>query len=561
MNKPASGYSVAQSGEDTMIEEKDVKVRMRDGVEIGVRIYRPEGGGRHPALFAASPYRYDNNELPCLPLFLWRETGPIEWYVEEQGYAYVHMDVRGTGISGGEFEMWGPAEQRDLYEVIEWIGAQNWSNGRVGGIGQSYYCISQWLMGVQNPPHLACIAPYDGLNDPYRFVGYHGGIECNFALYWFNSSVRVPNLYPANGDHPRSLPNDMYYQMAQHPLRDDFWMQRSAWENLEKIKVPIFSVGVFAKQDLHLVGNIDGFLRASGEKKLHITGTATPLTSQGDFAKVEFHRELFLPFYDRFLKGKATGWDDRPRVSYHVHNTGTLRSFEQWPPKGTRKARFFLGAGPTGTVRSLNDGALSDQKPKADGGKTSYTYPHPSWVMGNVPIGPQGPDPAAGTLTFTSAALQRDTELAGHGKLVLYGSTTRTDMDIIVKVSEQFAQPPEDRAKGIQPRYAIVTKGWLRGSHHADRDARFSTDDIPVYTHAKTSPLVPGAVNRFEIALLPHGWRFQKGSRIRLEISCADSPITDFLFSHIYRPDKHGTDTVHHSADYPSELILPVLED
>jgi predicted acyl esterase len=134
-------------------------------------------------------------------------------------------------------------------------------------------------------------------------------------------------------------------------------------------------------------------------------------------------------------------------------------------------------------------------------------------------------------------------------------------MDIIVKVSEQFAQSPEDRAKGIQPRYAIVTKGWLRGSHHADRDARFSTDDIPVYTHAKTSSLVPGAVNRFEIALLPHGWRFQRGSRIRLEISCADSPITDFLFSHIYRPDKHGTDTIHHSADYPSELILPVLDD
>ena len=40
-----------------MIEEKDVKVRMRDGVDIGLRIYRPDGGGRYPALFAASPYR------------------------------------------------------------------------------------------------------------------------------------------------------------------------------------------------------------------------------------------------------------------------------------------------------------------------------------------------------------------------------------------------------------------------------------------------------------------------------------------------------------------------
>jgi uncharacterized protein len=128
-------------------------------------------------------------------------------------------------------------------------------------------------------------------------------------------------------------------------------------------------------------------------------------------------------------------------------------------------------------------------------------------------------------------------------------------------VSEQFAQSAEDRAKGIQPRYSIVTKGWLRASHHAERDSRASTDDIPVYTHAKRTPLKPGQIYKLEIPLLPHAWRFGKGSRIRLEISCADSPITDFLFSHVYRPDKHGTDTIHHDAECPSELILPVLDD
>ena len=64
-----------------MIEEKDVMVRMRDGVEIATRIYRPAGAGPFPVLYAASPYRYDNNELPATPQFLWRETGPIEWYV------------------------------------------------------------------------------------------------------------------------------------------------------------------------------------------------------------------------------------------------------------------------------------------------------------------------------------------------------------------------------------------------------------------------------------------------------------------------------------------------
>src|SRR2546422_4058594 len=140
-----------------MIQEKDIQVPVRDGVKIGVGIFRAGGRGPFPALFAASPYRYDNNELPPRPMFLWRETGPIEWYVE-QGYAYVHADVRGTGISGGEFGFLSRAEQQDLHDVIEWIASRKWSNGKVAGIGQSYYCMSQWFMGIQNPPHLACLA-------------------------------------------------------------------------------------------------------------------------------------------------------------------------------------------------------------------------------------------------------------------------------------------------------------------------------------------------------------------------------------------------------------------
>ena len=99
-----------------MIEEKDVQIQVSDGVKIGARIYRPDGDGPFPSLFAISPYRYDNNSLPAYPMFLWRETGPIEWYVE-QGYAYVHADVRGTGFSEGSFELFSNREQRDLYEI------------------------------------------------------------------------------------------------------------------------------------------------------------------------------------------------------------------------------------------------------------------------------------------------------------------------------------------------------------------------------------------------------------------------------------------------------------
>ena len=90
------------------------------------------------------------DEVPAYPLFLWRETGPVEWYVG-QGYAYVHADVRGAGHSEGEFEFMGLNEQQDYLELIAWIVKQPWCNGRVGGIGQSYYAMAQWLMATYEP--------------------------------------------------------------------------------------------------------------------------------------------------------------------------------------------------------------------------------------------------------------------------------------------------------------------------------------------------------------------------------------------------------------------------
>jgi len=540
-----------------MIHEKDVQITVRDGVKIAVRIYRPDGAGPVPALFAPSPYRYDNNELPAQPMFLWRETGPIDWYVD-QGYAFVQADVRGTGYSQGKYEFLGRNEQKDLYDVIEWIGTQPWCNGKVGGIGQSYFAMSQWFMGIQNPPHLACLGLYDGLNDPYRFMGYPGGIEGNFLYYWLNASLRVANLYPANGDHPRQVADDMLLDVQRHPFYDDYWKERAAIEQIDKIKVPVFSIGVWAKQDLHLDGNIRGYQMLNAPKKLAITPTATAFSSAIDFADVEFHKKYLLPFYDMQLKGARTSYATRPNIEYTIRNTNVVRSFETWPPPGTRDTKLYFSKGPSGSVASLNDGGLGKEPPAADGGQVAYSYPNPKWVLGNVPVGPMGPDPARLVLTFTGQPLPADLEIAGHPKVVVYASTTRRDMDFIVKLSEQLSQAAEERSKGIQPRYAIVTKGWLRASH-SDRDARRSTDAVPYYTHAKSTPLEPGRVYQIEIPLQPIAHIFKQGSRIRVEVSCADSPVTDGLFFHVYRPDKIGTDTIHHDSQRPSHLVLPVL--
>lgn len=539
---------------------KEAKIAVRDGTEIAVAIYAPGESGRYPALLAPSPYRYDNNTLPAGPQFLWRETGPIDFYVKH-GYAYVHMDVRGCGRSAGEFEFLGPNEQTDLYDVIEWIAAQPWSNGKVGGLGQSYFCMSQWWMGIVRPPALACLGAYDGLNDPYRATCYTGGIPGQFIPgYWWNQN-RIINRFPANGAPPRLQKTDLDWLITSHPTYDEFWKARNASERLHEITVPLYSIGIWGKIDLHTRGNIKGFQAARGPKKLQMRGPPNAWAANAEFNSPELHEKVLLPFYDRFLKGKETEWQKRPPVEYFVRGANVFKSADTWPPAGVKYRAFFLSGEESRSVTSLNDGTLSPRQ--ADGAEsTSYAYPNPGWVSGVVGFAPSGPpnfDPVRRVLTFTTETLEKDLEIAGPIKLVLYASSTARDTDFFVKLSEQYPQSSEDRQKGINPPFQVVTKGWLRASHRA-LDEKRSTEMEPYHTHTDPQPLEPGQVYRFDISIEPNAFRFRKGSRIRLELANGDSPVTDVLWTHYYQPNKIGQDTLWHSAKYPSQLILPVHE-
>ncbi len=300
-----------------LLPSREVKIRVHDGVEIAVALYMPEGDGPFPVLFAPSPYRYDNNALPASPQFLWRETGPIEFYVAH-GYVYANMDVRGCGKSGGEFRLLDRNEQKDLYDVIEWLGHQPWSNGKVGGIGQSYFCMSQWWMAIQKPPSLACIAAFDGLNDPYRASVYQGGMLGDFfGAYWWNQN-RIINRHPANGEHPREQTCDLNLLIAAASDLRRFLARALRRRAADEIEVPLYSVGVWGKVDLHTRGNIDGFRRASGPKKLKMVGPVNAFAANREFNSAEMHEKLLLPFYDHYLKGKKTDYLDRPAVEYFV---------------------------------------------------------------------------------------------------------------------------------------------------------------------------------------------------------------------------------------------------
>ncbi len=538
--------------------EKGITVRMRDDVCISLCIYRPDAAGRFPALFAASPYQYEMDDVPAYPLFLWRETGPIEWYVG-QGYAYVHADVRGSGHSEGNFEFMGPNEQQNYLELIAWITRQPWCNGRVGGIGQSYYAMAQWLMATYDPPGLACIAPYDGLVDQYRCSNYHGGIYCSYRSVWY-TSLRADNQHrPAGGRGRSPMTFDLVGAMIDHPLDDDFWRVRSPYWRLDQIRCPVLSIGHWGKMGLHLRGNILGFEEVKGAKKLVVTGARNTFEAHRMFDQIEFHKNELLPFYDLHLKGENNGFMDADPVKLYVRGANVWRNDEEWPPRGVTSISYYLQKGPSASVTSLNDGALSTEQPAADEAPTRYTYPDWEWVNGVAVIGPDGRvDPVRRVLTFTSTPLAADLEVIGRIVLKLYASSTAIDTQFIIKLSDQHPQDAASRVKGEQPAYTPVSKGWLKASHREKDQAR-STPQRPFYTHSNPQPLAPGAIYEFDIEVLPVAYMFKKGHRIRLELANGNSPATDGVFSHPYHPSLVGTDIVHHDAVHASRIILQVL--
>ena len=206
----------------------------------------------------------------------------------------------------------------------------------------------------------------------------------------------------------------------------------------------------------------------------------------------------------------------------------------------------------------MNDGALDSNSPGI--GSVDFCYPNPGWRAGVVGFDDEGkPDPIRRVLSFTSEPLAADLEIAGPIQLNLYAASSNPDTDFVVKISEQFSQVGVERKITNQPRSRVVTKGWLRASHRAV-DRNKSLPNAPWYLHDSPQPINPGQIYLFEIAIMPTAYLFRKGNRIRLELANGDSQLTEFVFQHEYTPDKVGCDTIYYNADYPSNIVLPVID-
>jgi putative CocE/NonD family hydrolase len=189
--------SALELNDGRVLVERDVRIRVRDGIELSVDVYRPNRPGRFPALLEHIPYRKDD-------LRAMQDRGQNVVLVEA-GFACVRLDVRGTGGSEGIAEdEYTETEQLDAVEVVAWIARQEWCSGRVGAWGKSYGGFTCIQLAARRPPALHAIAPVyatdDRLTDDMHF---DGGALCAFELTNYPIRMIAMNaLPPGQGEGP-----------------------------------------------------------------------------------------------------------------------------------------------------------------------------------------------------------------------------------------------------------------------------------------------------------------------------------------------------------------------
>lgn len=466
--------------------ERDVPIRLRDGVTIYADVFRPVGDEACPALLAWSPYGKEIggqmlDDVPMrsgVPLSatsgLEKFEGPDPAYWVAHGYAIVNPDKRGAYMSEGNLLYWGHEDALDGCDVIDWIASQKWSNGKVGMTGNSWLTVSQWFIAAERPEHLAAIAPWEGFCDHYRESGTRGGIP----------APEFPEMIAETFASAHGMLEDQPRMIVERPFMCDYWEDKAA--RVENIEIPAYVVASYTNS-VHTHGSFAGFRRmASKEKWLRVHNTSEWF----DYYTPENVEDL-RRFFDHYLKGIDNGWEQTPRVRLSVLNPGGTdivgRAEEDFPLARTQYHKLYLSAADSALLSSLPaDQAVSEYQSDSARHEVTYRY-----------------------------RMERPTEITGYMKLHLWVSAPdHDDMDLAVRVEKlsRDGQPLPDRTGNL-----IAATGLMRVSMRQLDEAR-STEAEPYYTFTTEQKLKPGEIVPVEIEIWPMGLYFDEGEILQLTV-------------------------------------------
>jgi len=565
---------------EVTIEKSSVETIMRDGTVLGADLYLPEGDGPFPTIVERTAHYKDR-------VF----SNPLFTFLAENGYAVlaqnaadrwrIERDVR-------PFFTYGLTDADDGFDTIEWAAAQDWCDGKIGGYGFSYPAWCQWMLAAEKPPHL--VAMFNGGMTPRTTDWQMGGVyRIGRQLQWTLGPMAAdtqrwfeephgPDSHDAYWNQKNTIDRDKwlwYLPQKDLPLemiggiRERYveWldhMHEDRWkldQNFGKIDIPVFHRTSWYDRLSRTVEMFTGMqkLAPSEETRAAQRMIIGPWSHKGSHllprqvGEVDFgpaaEQNVFdwiVPWFDYWLKGIQNETMDSAPVRLFVMGKNEWRNEQEWPLSRALQTEFYLHSDGSANTPS-GDGSLTVDVPQNEP-SDNYSYDPRDPVMTlfhnesqDEPHDQRVLDHRRDVLIYQTEPLDSPIEVTGVPQITLYASSSARDTDFTAKLIDVY---PDGFSQDLC--YGIVRARFREG---------FDTPKL----------LEAGVVYEYNIELMPTSNLFQKGHRIRVDISSSDFP--NFDRNHNTGGDDYGeTDlivadqTVFHDRDYPSRITLPVVE-
>lgn len=519
--------------------DRDVGFMTRDEVRLSCDVYRPSGG-RAPAILEHIPYRKDD-----LRAIDDREFG-IRF--ASQGFAYVRLDVRGTGNSEGiALDEYTHREQQDGVEAVEWIAQRPWCSGEVGSWGTSYGGFTALQLASHRPPALKAIAAVYATDDRYTDdMHFSGGAACALELAHYPLRILAMNALPPLPG-PDESDEDFRARWLERiegtPAWIERWMREQTdgvyWRNgsvapdHERITCPVLLVAGWRD------GYRTAMLRLARELRVEWRLLAGPwmhtLPDRGvPGPRYPFLREMLAWFRQHLSAAEPPVADTRPRAVFFLNGfdppsrppatvSGSWLGSDRWPEDDARPTVLHATPGLTLAPDPAAEEATLVAPFDPTVGVTSGNWCPPP--PGHGLPSDQRPDEAR-SLVFTSGPLTTPIDVLGTPTFAATFEHPGPAAIVAVKLADVA---PDGQSQ-------LVTSGVLNLSH--------------VRSHTDPEPFAGPA--ELEIILQATGWRFDRGHRIRLAIAGSDWPT-------VWPQPTNAPFAILLSPTSPATLLLPPL--
>jgi len=557
----------------------DVPIPMRDGVKLSANVYfPPEAKGPFPVLLNVTPYGKDSSRRT--------QVRSLIRNFASQGYAVVHVDVRGRGNSQGEFTPFFQ-EIDDGHDTIEWAGTQSWSIGKVGTFGRSYGGCAQLYPLRHRSKYQKCafVMCSPSIHPFHDCTAYTSGTFMPIMISWamlLTGKTLKQEIYdqeidwgPLMSVRPLKdtakrlgLATDPLAIYTQHETYDAYLKNIWTDDMISQMNVPCYFVSGW--YDDSLQGALDHFPALTHDhpdkelRKKHklLLGPwphalSSPFHSTGQLGDFDYGPQSVVPldreairWFDYWLKGIANGVTSEPQVRLFLMAQNRWMDSQEFPRTDANQTSLYLGA--DGRSNSLaGNGILSWDKSGGKNPRSTFTFdpaqPAPS------PFAKEGFQNGMNedlrsiqrrddVLVFTSAKLTQRVNVVGHVAAELYVSTSAVDTDFVARLSDVHPNGYAQR----------MCQGILRLRYRMG--------------YEKMVPIIPGEIMKISISMMGTGQQFQPGHHIRLEVTSSAFPSA----APNYNTGKSAWEetepiianqTVYHSPEHPSRLILPVIRE